>query len=464
MLSSSSSERAFRATALHAPVRGQLEVLPDALIVVGRDGAIKAVHRRESPEISSLARRFAATGDLVTFGREQYLLPGLVDLHIHAPQWPQLGKALDLPLEEWLQAYTFPLEARFESTPFAQSVYESLVDGLLANGTTTAVYFGTLHLAATRVLAEVCLQRSQRALIGRVAMDSIQQCPAYYRDASAEGAESDTRAFIEYVRSMSGNGSSLIRPVITPRFIPACSDELLARLGALARETGCYVQTHCSESDWEHRYVLQRCGKTDTAALDAFGLLSRHTILAHGNFVSDEDIALIRERGAAIAHCPLSNVYFSDAVFPLRKILQQGVHVGLGSDIAGGPSPSILENARHALIASRTLESGVDPALDRNQRRRPDSRVDALTAFWLATAGGGAALDLPVGVFREGYQFDAMMIDAQVPDSNLHVDVDDTPEDILQKIIYLAGRANIREVWVANRRVHQTGATAIIAH
>jgi len=464
MLSSTSFERAFLGTALHAPVRGQLELLHQALIVVGRDGAIKSVHRSESPDASALARRFAATGDLVTFGREQYLLPGLVDLHIHAPQWPQLGKALDLPLEDWLQAYTFPLEARFESTTFAQTVYESLVDGLLANGTTTAVYYGTLHLAATRVLADICLQRSQRALIGRVAMDHIQQCPAYYRDASAEGAEADTREFIEYVRSMRGNGSSLIRPVITPRFIPSCSDELLARLGALARETGCHVQTHCSESDWEHRHVLQRCGKTDAAALDACGLLSRHTILAHGNFVTDGDISLIRQHGAAIAHCPLSNVYFSDAVFPLRKILQQGVHVGLGSDIAGGASPSILENARHAVIASRSLEAGVDPTLDRGQRRRPDSRVDALTAFWLATAGGGIALDLPIGLFREGYQFDAVLIDAQAPDSNLRVEVDDAPEDILQKIIYLAGRPNIREVWVANRRVHQTGATAIIAH
>ena len=466
MLSSRSSDRAFLGTALHAPVRGQLEALPESLIVAGADGVIKAVHRRGSPECSSEARRFAATGDLVRLGPQQYLLPGLVDLHIHAPQWPQLGKALDLPLQDWLQTYTFPLESRYADLTFARAVYESLVDGLLANGTTTAVYFATLHLPATRILAEVCLERLQRALIGRVAMDDVQQCPPYYRDASAEVAAAETRAFIEFVRSMPGNGASLIKPVITPRFIPSCSDELLARLGALARETGCHVQTHCSESDWEHRYVLQRCGKSDTAALDGFGLLSRHTILAHCNFISDEDTALIRARDAAVAHCPVSNIFFSDAVFPLRKILQQGVHVGLGSDIAGGASPSILENARHAVMASRALESGVDPASDRGTRRRPDSRIDALTAFWLATAGGGIALDLPVGVFREGFQFDAVLIDAQVPDSNLRVDVDDTPEGILQKIIYLAGRANIREVWVANRRVHEStpGTGALIAH
>jgi guanine deaminase len=454
MLSPTSCERAFLGTVLHTPVQGQLEVLREALIVVGGDGAIKAIHRSEAPEKQREVHRFAARGELVTFGSDQYLLPGLVDLHVHAPQWPQLGKALDLPLEQWLQAYTFPLESRYADPAYARTVYESLVDGLLANGTTTAMYFGTIHLPATQILADICLRRSQRALIGRVAMDDPQQCPAYYRDASAIVAEAETRVFISYVQSMPGNHAGLVKPVITPRFIPSCSDELLSRLGALARESGCHVQTHCSESDWEHRFVLDRYGRTDTAALDGFGLLSRRTILAHGNFVGDEDIALIRARGAGIAHCPLSNVYFSDAVFPLRKILHQGIHVGLGTDVAGGASPSILDNARHAVIASRTLESGVDPAQDRNQRRRPDSRIDAVTAFWLATAGGGIALDLPVGVFKEGFQFDAILVDARARDSNLRLDTNDTPEEVLQKIIYQAERANIREVWVANRRAH----------
>ncbi len=451
------TERAFFANLMHTPVRGQLEVIPEALMVVGADGAIKAIHRRESPLADREAQRFAASNNLVTISSDQFLLPGLIDLHIHAPQWPQLGKALDLPLEEWLQKYTFPLESRYADTTYAQAVYESLVAGLLANGTTTAVYYATLHLPATQILADICMRRSQRALIGRVAMDYAQQCPPFYRDPSPMVAEAETRAFIGYVQSMPGNQGGLIKPAITPRFIPACSDDLLRRLGALARETGCYVQTHCSESDWEHGFVLARCGQSDTAALDAFGLLSRRTVLAHGNFVGDDDIALIRARGAAIAHCPLSNVYFSDAIFPLRKLLQQGVNVGLGSDIAGGASPSILENARHAVIASRLLESGVDPDQERSSRRRPDSRIDALTAFWLATAGGGAALDLPVGMFKEGYQFDAMLIDARSRAGNLRFDPHDPPAEILQKIVYHGGRANIREVWVANRRVHSFG-------
>jgi guanine deaminase len=447
-------DRAFRGTALHAPVRGELEVLTDALIVVGADGRIRDILCPDSPQRAAVTADFAAAGALVTLLDDEFWLPGLVDLHVHAPQWPQLGKALDRPLEDWLQAHTFPLEARFADVEFAESVYESLVDGLLANGTTTATYYASLHLPATQRLADICLRRAQRALIGRVAMDDATQCPPFYCDPSAALAEAETRAFIAYVQGLPGNADGLVKPVITPRFIPACTNDLLLRLGRLARETGCHVQTHCSESDWEHRYVLDRCGVSDTAALERFGLLTRRTILAHGNFVGDADLDLILRHGAGIAHCPLSNVFFSDAVFPLRRILERGVHVGLGTDIAGGASPSILENARQAVIASRSLESGVDARLAREERRRPESRVDALTAFWLATTGGGVALDLPIGLFREGFQFDAIRIDAGQAGSNLRLAPEDSPTDLLQKILYHAARANLREVWVATRRVH----------
>ena len=179
----------------------------------------------------------------------------------------------------------------------------------------------------------------------------------------------------------------------------------------------------------------------------------RRTVLAHGNFLDAADSKLIIERGAGVAHCPLSNVYFSDAVFPLRRMLDAGMHVGLGTDIAGGASASLLENARHAVINSRLLEAGVDARQKRDERRRPGSRIDALTAFWVATAGGGIALDLPVGLFAPGYQFDACIIDATAAHSNLQLADEDLPETVLQKIIYEATRANISQVWVANRQV-----------
>ena len=466
-----SGARAWRGTVLHTPQRGGCELLRDALVVVDADGVIEALHPAGSAASRTLAADFAARGELIVLGESQYLLPGMVDLHVHAPQWPQLGKALDRPLEEWLQVHTFPLEARYADLAFAEVQYNALVAALLANGTTTAVYYGTIHLPATLRLAEICLAQGQRALVGRVAMDDADQCPDFYRDVSAHQALTETRQFIGQVRGLPGNAGlttpsgvrvpARVQPVITPRFIPSCTDELLYGLGALAQELHCHVQTHCSESDWEHDHVRTRCGISDTRALERYGLLSRHTILAHGNFVDYDDTVALRDHGSGIAHCPLSNVFFSDAVLPVRHLLARGVNVGLGTDISGGASPSIFENARQAVIASRYLEAGVDPELPRAERRREGARIDALTAFWLATAGGGIALDLPVGILAPGYQFDAMVVDPAAAGSNLHIDGGDGAAEIVQKIIYHAGRANIREVWVAGRRVDRKGGASV---
>ena len=441
--------KAFLGTALHAPSADRLEVLENALIVVGADGRIVSIGSAAD------AGPFRAAGTLTELTPGQYLLPGLVDLHVHAPQFRQMGKALDVPLEVWLQKYTFPLEAKFADLAFARQVYEALVETLLANGTTTTLYFATIHLPATQALADICLSRGQRALIGRVAMDHPGECPDYYRDASPEAAEADTRVFIDYVRSLAGNETGLIQPVITPRFIPSCTDETLRRLGALAAETGCHIQTHCSESDWADSYVRQRCGMTDTQALDGFGFLTRRTVLAHGNYIADDDLETLRQRGSAIAHCPFSNVYFSDAVLPVRRVLDAGVHIGLGTDISGGPTPSLFENARQAVNAGRLLEHGVDPRTPRSQRGTPDMRIEPVTAFWLATAGGGEALDLDIGLFKEGWHFDAILVDANAEGSNVLVWPEDSHADVLQKIVYNAGRANVAKAWVAGALVHE---------
>jgi guanine deaminase len=441
--------KAFLGTFMHTPAPDRLEVLDNKVILVGDDGRIADI--RPAAE----AEQYRTAGMLTELKPGQYLLPGLVDLHVHAPQFPQMGKALDVPLEVWLQKYTFPLEARYADLEFAGEAYESLVDTLLANGTTTTLYFTTIHLPATKLLADICLRRGQRALIGRVAMDNPGECPDYYRDASPDAAEADTRAFIDYVRNLPGNIDGLIQPVITPRYIPSCTDETLQRLAALVEETGCHVQTHCSESDWTHAAVLERCGVTDTKALDGLGFLTRRTVLAHGNFIGDDDLALIRERGSGIAHCPLSNIYLSDAALPLRRVLDAQVHVGLGTDIAGGASPSIFENARQAVNMARMLEHGVDTQRPAAERGRPGSRIDPVAALWLATAGGGEVLDLPIGLFKEGYQFDAILVDPGNPASNLQIYADDTHADMLQKIIYNAGRANVAKAWVGGKLVHE---------
>ncbi len=441
---------AIRGAALHTPAPDHVEAWPDALIEISFAGRIDAVHP-EAP--ATISAGYEAAGRLTILAPQQVLLPGLIDLHVHAPQFSNLGTALDLPLERWLHDYTYPLEARFSDLAYASLVYEQLVGTLLANGTTTAVYFGTIHLPATLRLAEICLRRGQRASVGRVAMDHPDQCPPFYRDASASAAIDETRALIESIRALPSN-ENLVRPIVTPRFIHACTDELLSALGALAAETGCPVQTHCSESDWEHGHVLARCGCTDTAALHGFGLLAPHTVLAHGNFANDADFGLIRAAEAGIAHCPLSNVYFANAVFPLRAALERGVRVGLGTDISGGAHPSVLDSARMAVTMSRALEGGVDPARPAGARGRPGARVTASEAFWLATAGGAAVLGQPTGLFREGHAFDALLLDADPAGSNLRLDPAEPAARRLERIVHTAARADILCVWVNGRLVH----------
>jgi len=449
--------KTLSASGFHAPELGRIDVLDDVLIDIGDDGVIAAVHRSGDPNYRVIREAREALGELVTLPKGTYLLPGFVDLHVHAPQYPQLGNALDVPLEVWLQKYTFPLEARYQDIAFARRAYSLLVDDLIANGTTTALYFATVHQEATRVLADICLERGQRALIGKVAMDNPDECPDYYRDPSPEAALEGTRALIDYIRGHPGNGENRVMPVVTPRFIPSCSDATLEGLGAIARECGCHVQTHCSESDWAHGYSLSRFGRTDTAMLDHFGLLTRRSVLAHANFLTAGDMDLIRLRQAAVAHCPLSNAYFANAVFPLRAALEKGLHVGLGTDISGGPSASMLENTRGAVLVSRMLQSGVDPDLAADRRAAPGwTEIDFRDAFHIATAGGGIALDLPIGKFEPGYQFDALAIDTRADKGTVRLwDEFDSGDHILQKIIYTASRANIAMVWIGAMEVRQ---------
>ncbi|EKS7200330.1 TPA: guanine deaminase [Enterobacter ludwigii] len=426
----------------------------DTLFCIDGSGTIVDIIQHNDGAFRHVRDAARKAGKLTELSSDQYLLPGLIDLHVHAPQWPQMGKALDKPLEKWLNDYTFPLEARYADVDFARRNYTELVSALLANGTTTAVYFATLHTESSVELARICLAQGQRALVGRVAMDDPSQCPDYYRDETAASAEAETRAFIRAVAELPGNTAKRVLPVITPRFIPSCTDDLLKRLGTVAKETGCHVQTHCSESDWEHGYVKERLGKTDTVALRDFGLLTPKTILAHSNHIEDDDADLIKKTGAGVAHCPLSNFYFANAVFPLRAMLDRGLNVGLGTDIAGGHSPSVFDACRHAITASKALNDGVDARIKPEHRGRPGSAVSFKEAFWLATAGAGGVLELPVGKLEVGYQFDAIVIDTRAAGSDIYIHpAEDQPEDKLQKIIFNARRNNISRVWVDGKAV-----------
>ena len=287
-------------------------------------------------------------------------------------------------------------------------------------------------------------------------MDDPQANPAFYRDPSTEEALADTERFIQEVQAIAKTAPQGVYPVVTPRFVPSCTDEGLAGLGALAQKYDVHVQTHCSEGQWEHDFVQERFGKTDTEVLQDFGLLREKAVMAHGNFISPADGARFVETGAAVAHCPISNAYFANGVIPIKRLKEQGVTIGLGTDISGGFSPSLYDNIKQAVMSSRMLEDGVDVTLPQNTRGVADSRISVIDAFSLATKGGGEALKLPVGVIKEGYAFDVQVIDTRQKENPLpDFGVFTSPEARLQKILYLATMQNIRQVWVQGKKVHE---------
>ena len=448
-------------TFFHAPTPDRLEVLSDTMIVVDGSGRIAAILAPGTAERVDMEREHH--GRTLRLPAGTYGMPGFVDLHVHAPKYPQLGLALDTPLEEWLNTYTFPLEARYEDLQFAQERYRVLVDDLLANGTTTALYFATQHVESSKLLADICIERGQRALVGKVAMDDALSCPDNYRDADAEAAISGTRAVIEHIRNHPQNSEGNVLPVVTPRFTPSCSDAALSGLGALAHEYDCHIQTHCSESDWAHGHALGRFGVTDAVALDNFGLLTRRTVLAHSNFLTGADLDRVSQRGAGVAHCALSNIYFANSVFPLRAALERHVRVGLGTDISGGPSASMFNACLTAMQSSRMLEEGVDPDLPPDQRGRPGSRISLVTAFHLATAGGADVLDLPVGRLQTGCRLDLIAVDATRAEGGIRLFDTTESEAIFEKIVHGATRANIAAVWVDGKHVRGAPQAALAA-
>lgn len=451
-----SFEKVFRGTAFTSRLPQEVRALEDCLFCLDAEGLIRRILHPQDLEYAKVLAAYSGRDSFRELSDGQYFLPGFIDLHIHAPQWAQAGTAMDIPLQDWLDTYTFPLESKFSDLDFARKVYQDLVTTLLANGTTTALYFATIHKEASYLLAQICADKGQRGLVGKVVMDDKEENPEYYRDESTEAALADTESFIQQVLELNKTTKQGVYPVVTPRFIPSCTDEALAGLGELAKKYDTHIQSHCSESDWEHHFVHERMHKSDAYALHEMGLLQDKAVMAHAVFLSDEDAGLFAETGTAIAHCPISNVFFSNGVLPTARFTQKGIDIGLGTDISGGFSPSLYDNIRQAVIAARMLEEGVDSALPAAERGLPKSRISANEAFFYATAGGGQSLSLPIGRLEENYLWDVQVIDVNAPNAKLPIfDAEISIEDLLHKILFLSRPENIREVWVQGECVHK---------
>ncbi|RDW64212.1 hypothetical protein BP5796_10714 [Coleophoma crateriformis] len=369
-------------------------------------------------------------------------------------QYPNAGIFGKTTLLDWLNKYTFPLEASLAATDKAKKVYARCIERTLSHGTTTAAYYATISVPSTNLLADLCLSYGQRAFIGRVCMDTDLQ-PDWYRDSSAESALADTKATIAHIASIDPT-HSLICPILTPRFAPSCSSPLMHSLGALQKETNLPIQTHLSENKNEIELVkkLFPDAASYTDVYDSHGLLCPKTILAHAVHITEEEAALIKKRQAKISHCPASNSAITSGTAKVRWMLERGLDVGLGTDMSGGYSASILEAARQALLVSRHVAMGGDDK----------AKLSIEEVLYLATRGGAKVVGLEdkIGGFEVGMEWDAQLITLGSVDSESKVDkglVDifgwESWEEKIAKWVFNGDDRTTGAVWVKGRLVHE---------
>lgn len=325
------------------------------------------------------------------------VLPGMIDLHIHAPQYAFRGTHMDEELMDWLNDYTFKEEAKYADLEYANLAYEMFADGLKRSATTRACVFGTIHRKATELLMDKLEEAGLVAFVGKVNQD--RNSPEELDEKSAEHSLEETGLWLKETAGKYEN----VKPIITPRFIPTCSDELMEGLGNLAREHGLPVQSHLSENPGEIELVLDLVPDIEFygQGYEKHGMLGPKSIMAHCIYSVEEERMLLKESGTYVAHCPSSNLNLRSGIAPIRMYLDMGLSIGLGSDVAGGESESIFEEIKNAIRVSKMVQ------------RYHDADAKALTfseAFWLATASGGSFFG-SVGKFEPGFEFDAIVID-----------------------------------------------------
>lgn len=364
------------------------------------------------------------------------IIPGFVDLHLHAPQYPNMGLGLDKELIPWLNTYTFPEEAKYSNMDYADKVYKKVINELWRQGTTRSVVFSSIHMESTKLLLDLFIESGLGAYVGKVNMD-LNTSTSLTEDTSYSLKYTE-EILKEYI-----NKSSLVKPILTPRFIPTCSKELLQELGNLAQKYNVPVQSHLNENTSEVIWVKELFpeSKNYASVYNDFGLLGdTKTIMAHCVYNTDEEINLLTKNGVFVAHCPFSNSNLSSGIMPARKYLEKGTNMGFGSDISGGHTLRIPDVIAGAIQLSKMLWVG-------NKKLTP---LKVSEAFYLGTKGGGGFFG-KVGSFEEGYECDALVLDLE----NLNTGKELTIEEKIQQFIYRGNENNIIERYVRGVMVEE---------
>lgn len=417
---------ALKGTIIHAPKMGETEIVENGFLLL-KDGAIEGVFSA-LPEGVRPARVYDFTGRLI--------VPSFTDLHLHAPQYAMLGMGMDLPLIEWLNTYTFKTEAMFADPAFARKVYAALADELIRLGTTRVCIYASTHRQSAHILMEELARAGVTGYVGKVNMD---------RNTSPELTETteeslaETRRFIEECREKNYPN---LRPMITPRFTPACSDALMEGLGKIAEAYGVPVQSHLSENDVEIQWVSALCPDCGQywESYARRGLWRKNTIMAHCVHSDARERRAIREAGVWVAHCADSNTNIYSGVAPVRLMLGEGVNVALGSDIAGGAKLSMFHCMAQTIRASkmRYYYSG---------KKAEDQFLTVAEAFYLATSAGARYFGAGPGFAGGDLLHAAVLSDESLPPSRAL-----TSFERLERLVYADDPRCVKAVWSDGKR------------
>ena len=408
--------------------KDELRILKDHYLI-SESGLVKGVFEKVPPEYAQVS---------VSDYGECLIIPGLTDLHVHAPQYTFRAMGMDMELLEWLETNTFPEEAKYQDLEYARRAYRIFTDNLKRSATTRACIFGTIHRDATLLLMDQLEQSGLVTYVGKVNMD--RNCPDYLREESAEESGIQT---VEWIKDVLHKKYQNTMPILTPRFTPSCSDELMENLKKIQMYYQIPVQSHLSENPGEIAWVKELCPWSEFYgdAYDRFGLFGADckTVMAHCVYSGKEEQQRMKENGVFIAHCPESNMNLSSGVAPVRTFLEEGLHVGIGSDVAGGSTENLFKAMALAIQASKL------------RWRMQDDSLKPLTleeVFYIATKGGGEFFG-NVGSFEQGFELDAVVLDDTRIVHSQNLDV----RERLERMIYLADEREVRAKYVRGREI-----------
>jgi len=415
---------ALKGTIVSAPALGKLDITEGGWLVA-EDGVIAGVF----PELPEQY----AHAEVHDYGNA-LILQSFADLHLHAPQYPMLGTGMDLPLLDWLNTYTFPTEAKFADTDYAREVYRALAAELISGGTTRVCMFSSLHTDATLVLMEELEKAGVTGYVGKVNMDR-NAAPGVLEETTEESM-TETLRWLEACKDF-----KYVKPMLTPRFTPSCTDELMAFLGKLAAERNLPIQSHLSENDKEIEWVreLHPDCRQYWETYAKFGLWNDRTVMAHCVWSDERERKAMLDAGVTVVHCADSNQNVCSGFAPIRVMLNEGLKVALGSDIAGGDHLNMFDVVGSAIRASKARYM-------MDNKQTPFLTVPE--GWYLGTSAGAAFFGEQPG-FAPGNPLHAIVL----ADDKLFQPRPLTPDKRLERCVYLRQKDAVRAVWSAGREV-----------